>query len=163
MVVTRKKSGHKGTKHIPTTEGTTKPVWQPKDTRAESSRGRPFLFQCDAEFQARCSAPSNTGKRAQGVPSFRPSPNQNFVPNGLFSSNAPGGSTPASDRVPTHKKSVTSVRGKKVIARNTSSSVFSSNTVSLPTKAFALKLSSLTTRATPSSGHGFELSTGSTF
>ena len=163
MVVTGKKSGHKGTKHFPTTEGTTKPLWQPKDMRAESSRGGPFLFQCDAEFLTQSSILSNTGKRAQGAPSFRSSPNQNSVPKGLFSSNVSGGSTLASDRAQVHKKSATLVRGKKVIARNTSSSAFPSSPVSLPTKAFASKLSSLTTRATPSTGHGSELFSGSSF
>ena len=51
MVVTRKKSGHKGTKHIPTTtEGTTKPLWQHKDMRAEATRDGPFLSQRGVEF-----------------------------------------------------------------------------------------------------------------
>nr|POE67895.1 hypothetical protein CFP56_72230 [Quercus suber] len=170
MVVTRKKSGHKGKKHLPTTEGTTKPLWQPKHTLAKSSRGGPFLFQRNAESQARSGAPSITGKRAQDAPNLRPSPNQNVAPKGLFSSSAPSGSNPVSDRLNlvsdralAHKKPFTSVRGKKVIAGNTYSSAFPSNAVSLPTQAFASKLSSLTTRATLSSAHGPKLLSGSNF
>nr|POE97732.1 hypothetical protein CFP56_75458 [Quercus suber] len=103
------------------------------------------------------------GKRAQGAPNFRPSSNQNIDPKSLFSPSVLGGSSPASDRAPAHRKSPTSVRGKKVIARNNSSSALPTSTVSLPTQAFASKLSSLITRVFPNSAHGPKLPFGSTF
>ena len=49
MVVTKRRNGHKGTKHTPTTmEGTTKSVWQHKDTRTEATRGVSSQSQRDA-------------------------------------------------------------------------------------------------------------------
>nr|POF05802.1 uncharacterized protein CFP56_44105 [Quercus suber] len=163
MVVTRKKSGHKGTKHLPTTEGTTKPLWHAMGTRAESSSSKSFLVQRDIQAQARSGMLNNMGKRAHGAPNARPNPNQITDPKSVCSPSAPGGSSPAVDKAPAHKKSSSSVRGKKVIARNNSSSFLPTSAVSLPTQTFTSKLSPLTTRVVPNSDHGIELPCGSTF
>ena len=110
MVVARRRNGHKGTKHTPTTtEGTTKPVWQHKDTRTEATRGGSSLSQRDVDFQAHFSASNNTSKRAHGAQSFRPSPEHFSLPKDQFGSNVPARSALAPNRVQAQKKRATSV------------------------------------------------------